>query len=207
MSNKTPGKPRTPIDWQKVRERMSRAAAPLTDGQRTSPERIRAVLEERARAAARIPTAAPDAGAVIEIVRFDLGCEHYALETQFLREILPSKECTPLPGAPDFLAGIINLRGQILAVMDLRRLFNIARPADMATSRIIVLGQERMEFGVVADAVHDVLLLRLDALRSAPDSVSGIAHEYLRGVTADALIVLDGAVLLKDPRLIVDVEE
>jgi purine-binding chemotaxis protein CheW len=195
------------IDWQKARDRLSRAASALDEAHRLSPERTRAVLEERALSVARIPTQGLGRGAAIEVVTFHLGEERYALETSYVREILRLKKVTPLPGTPEFLSGITNLRGQIVAVLDLRGVFGIANPASTELSRVIVLGEERIEFGVLADSVHEVILLPLDQVREVPGSVAGIGREYLRGVTADALIVLDGAALLNDPRLTIDLDD
>ena len=201
---KTPRRTMRTIDWQAVRDRLSRAAQASEEAHRLSPERVRAVLEERARAAARVPAPSPEAGDVTEIVRFVLGGECYAIETAYVREILRFKEFVPLPDTPGFLVGVINLRGQIVAVMDLRQFFAIPPQPSTDSSRVIVLGQERLEFGLLADAVHEVALLQLDEIREAPGSVASSARDYLRGVTADACLVLDGAALLSDPRLYID---
>ncbi len=191
------------IDWQRVRERLNRAVTASTE--RHTPERVQAILQTpRPAAAAQAPQRAP---AAAEVLRFTLAGEEYALETTWIREVLRSREITPLPGTPDFLAGIANLRGQIVAIFDLRRFFNLATPAGAEVARVIVLGQERVEFGMLADAVHEVALLPIEQVKEPPGSVTGIAREYLRGVTADALSVLDGAILLKDPRLYIDMRE
>jgi len=204
---KTPRKKADAIDWQQVRDRLKQAAQASEESHRLSPDRVQAVLEARARAAARIPEQAPAASAVIEVVHLVLGEERYAIETNCVREILRLKEFTPVPETPDFLLGVTNLRGQIVAVMDLRQFFGIApqRPTDH--SRVIVLGQERVEFGLLADAVHEVTLLRIDEIRETPGSVAVGARAYLRGVTGDALLVLDGAALLLDPRLHIDLAD
>ncbi len=197
-------KQRQAIDWEQVHERLRLAATAMEEVHRISPARAAGVLDERAHRIARIPAQAPEADAVIELILFTLGNECYAVETKCVREILRLKEVTPVPGTPDFLAGITNLRGQILAVFDVRRYFGIAAPDRTEASRVIVLGQERVEFGILADAVHEVVLVRLDALREPPSSVTGNTRDYLRGVTADTVIVLDGAILLNDPRLTID---
>jgi purine-binding chemotaxis protein CheW len=204
---KTPRKQLDAIDWQALRERLSRASAALEGAHQLSPERAQAILDERAHAAAQAPADTLQAGAMIEVIAFDLGNERYALETNCIREVLRSRAVTPLPGTPDVLVGITNLRGQIVAVFDLRRFFGIAAPSSTEQSRVIVLGKERIEFAILVDAIHEVMLVGVDAIREAPASVGGIAREYLRGVTADAVIVLDGAVLLSDPRLTIDLAQ
>jgi purine-binding chemotaxis protein CheW len=198
-------KKRQGIDWQDISDRLNRAITATTE--RHTPERVQAILQERARAAARVPAPTPLAGALLEVLRFTLAGEEYALETIYIREVLRPREITPLPGTPEFLAGIANLRGQIVAIFDVRRFFNPATPPAAELARVIVLGRERIEFGMLADAVHEVALLPIEQVKEPPGSVSGIAREYLRGVTAEALSVLDGAILLRDPRLYIDMGE
>ena len=92
---------------------------------RLSPEQAKAVLDERARALARVPPAAPKASEVLEIATFALANEHYGVETRYVREVVRLADYTPLPGAPAFLVGVLNLRGEILALIDLRTFFGV----------------------------------------------------------------------------------
>jgi purine-binding chemotaxis protein CheW len=199
-----PGKLLEKIDWQQVRERLARAAAATEQALHPSPERAGQVLAERARVLARVPAGAASAADLLEVVLFTLGNERYALETRFVREVIRLTDLTPLPGAPDFLAGVTNLRGQILAVIDLRKFFGVAPRGLTDLTRVVVLGGDRAEFGVLADAVAEVATLRPDQVLEAPAAVAGVAREYLRGVTADALLVLAGPALLQDSRLLID---
>jgi purine-binding chemotaxis protein CheW len=172
-----------------------------------SPERAQAVLEERARALAQVPVQAPPASEVLEIAVFTLANERYGIETRHVREVVRFTEYTPVPGAPDFLVGVFNLRGEILAVIDLRKFFGVADRGVTDLSRVLVLGDERAEFGVLADAAHEVRTVRTDEVLEPPGSVAGVGREYLRGVTQEALIVLNGSVLLRDARLFIDQAE
>jgi purine-binding chemotaxis protein CheW len=196
----------TSIDWKQVRERLARVLTATEESLRLSPDRARAVLEERARALARVPPAVTRAAEVIEVVTFALANELYAIETRFVRGVVRLTDYTPLPGAPPFLVGVLNLRGDILAVMDLRTFFNVGGKGLTDLARVLVLGTERPEFGVLADAALEVRTLRIDDVLDAPSSVAGIGREYLRGLTQEALIVLDGAGLLQDKRLFIDEE-
>jgi purine-binding chemotaxis protein CheW len=203
----TPRPRATAIDWKQVHARLARARQATEESVRLSPERAREAMGERARLLARVPPRAPEAAEVLEVVTFALGGERYAVETCHVREVVRFDDLTPVPGGPDFLAGLVNLRGEILAVFDLRRFFGVADPGRTERARVIVLGGERAEFGVLADVVHEVTTLRVEEVREPPASVSGAGRDYLRGVTAGALIVLDGAVLLNDRRLFIDQAE
>jgi purine-binding chemotaxis protein CheW len=192
------------IDWKKVHERLDRARRASEDSLQLSAERAREVMEERARLLARVPPRVPDASEVLELVTFRLGNEKYGLETQHIKEVVRFTDFTPVPGAPDFLVGLINLRGDILAVFDLRRFCNVdLRPATEAT-RVLVLGGEQAEFGILADAVEEVVTVRTEHVHEPPGSVTGVGRDYLRGVTNEALLIFDGASLLQSARLFVD---
>jgi purine-binding chemotaxis protein CheW len=190
------------LDWQQARKRLERLAAAAAGALRLSPEQARQVLEERARALARVPAAGPSAGEAIEVVVFTQGGEPYALETRYVREVVRLTDCTPLPGAPPFLVGVLNLRGELLAVLDLRSFLGF-EGAGGERAWVLVLGAERAEFGLRVDAALEVRRLRLDEVLPPPDS-GGPRRDHVRGVTAEALIVLDGGELLRDERLFID---
>lgn len=197
-------KPITAIDWQRAKQRLARAGQSLEEALHLSPERSRAVMEERARVLARVPAVPTGAAETLEFVVFALAGERYGIETHYIREVVRLADYTPLPGAPDFLVGVTNLRGQVLAIIDLRRFFGVEVRGLSDLSRVLVAGLDRPEFGILADAVHDVVTLPRDRVLEPPETVAGVAREYLRGVTADALILLDGSALLQDARLVVD---
>jgi len=99
---------------------------------------------------------------------------------------------------------VSNLRGEILAVIDLHRFFGLPPAEPSESTRVIVLGVEGPEFGVLVDAMREATMLRADHLLDPPGSVAGVGREHLRGVTEDALIVLDGRVLLREEAFYID---
>ncbi len=194
---------RPEVDWQDVKSKLTRAAASTDEALSPTPESTRAILAERARLLARAPAVPPGATEILTVLTFALGNERYAVESRFLREVIRVTDITPVPETPEFLAGVTIVRGEILALIDLRKLFGIAVTGLTDLSRIAVLGLERAELGLLADAVHEVTTLRKDDLLEPPGPVAGIGPDTLLGVTEDALIVLDGEALLADPRLFV----
>lgn len=162
------------------------------------------ILEERARLLAR-PLAPPRAEeATIEVIGFDLAGERYALDADVVREVLPFTDFTALPGVPPHVIGITNLRGEILVVFDLRILFDLPGRGLTDRTRLIVCGAEGPEFGIVADATRDVSALPLSALQAEATLRGAERQPCVRGITRDAVIVLDGAALLRDRRLFVE---
>src|SRR5258708_884019 len=109
-----PGRPIDSTDWREVRQRLAKAASATEEAARLSPERARAILEERARLLGRVPPAADARGEVLQVVTFTLGDERYAIETSHVREVVrPGEGYAPLPGAPAFVFGALNLRGEV----------------------------------------------------------------------------------------------
>ena len=197
---------RPEIDWDAVKRKLAQPAFTSGGASSLSREATRAILAERARLLARVPLAPPAVTEVLSVLTFTLGHERYAIESRFLREIVRVTDVTPVPETPGFFAGVTNVRGEILALVDLRKLFGLAVTGLTDLSRIVVLGLERAELGLLADAAHEVTTLRREALLQPPGPVAGIGPDYLLGVTEDALIVLDGEALLADPRLFVGSE-
>jgi purine-binding chemotaxis protein CheW len=141
---------------------------------------------------------------MLQVVTFSLGEERYAIEARYVQSVVRLRDFAPLPGAPDFVFGALNLRGEILAVMDIRPLCGVPRRDPTGRARVLVLGTGRAEFGVLADEAHEVAALHRAEALEAPAGVCGAGRKYLLGVTAEALIVLDGAVLLETGDLFVD---
>ena len=191
-------------DGPTIRERLARAAAAIGAEPHLTPEQARAVLEDRARALAHVPDGPPDPAQALDVVTFSLASQDYAIELDSVHKIVPLGELTPVPGAPDAFAGVINVRGEILAVIDLCRLLSISGGSRTDHAWVIVLGGDRNEFGLLADAVGEVRSLRTAEVLALQAAVTGPGQQSLRGVTEDGLIVLDGAVLLQDDRLVID---
>jgi purine-binding chemotaxis protein CheW len=172
----------------------------------TGPEEKQRILQERARALAREPDTGAEPLNYLEVLEFSLAYERYALETFWVREVYPLTEFTPLPGAPPFLLGLINVRGQILSVVDLKRFFNLTEKGLSDLNKVIILRREGLEVGLLADAVTGVRSVPLTGMQASLPTLEGLSPDYLKGITRDALIVLDAEKILTDPRLIIHEE-
>jgi purine-binding chemotaxis protein CheW len=168
-----------------------------------SHEEMHAILKARARELAREQGKAVDERGFLEIIRFRMASETYGVESAFVREVYPLKDFTPLPGAPPFVVGIVNVRGQILSVIDLKKFFNLPDKGLGDLNKVIILRDDRMEFGILADAILGVGQVSLDAIQALPLTVSEIGAEYMKGVTADRVIILDAERVLGDERIII----
>jgi purine-binding chemotaxis protein CheW len=165
--------------------------------------RAQQILAQRARELAVQPAATDDAQA-IDVVEFILSRERYAFESRWVRAVHPLRRLTVLPCTPPHVLGIVNLRGQVVAVIDIRRFFGLPQRGLADLDKVVVLGDGAMEFGVLADAVPGARLVPRGALQAAIPTFTGIRQAYLLGVAPDGLAVLDAARLLRDEQLVVN---
>ena len=191
------------IDWSEINQRMETARQALAQGAVPSPQASRAILRARAHALAWEPQQAILTQEFLEIVEFRLASETYGLESAFIRETYPLKDFTPLPGVPPFVLGIVNVRGQILSVVDLKKFFDLPEQGLGQLNKLIILRDRQMEFGILADEILGARSIALDTVQAAPPTISGIGADYLRGVTAGRVIILDAGKILSDEQIIV----
>ncbi len=161
------------------------------------------ILRARARALARTQETVPDAGAMLDVLEFHLAKERYAVENRYVREVCTLKELTPLPCTPPFVRGIVNVRGRILPVLDLKKFFDLPEQGLTDLHRIILVRGHGLELGLLADGVVSVRALPAASLQSSLPTLTGIRSDYLKGVTVDRLVVLDLGRILADPKIIV----
>jgi purine-binding chemotaxis protein CheW len=191
---------RPAIDWDDIHRRLAATERALAGSVEPSPEKARRVLAARARALARVP-AVPEAGEHLEVLTFALAGETWAVETRWVREVCQLRALTALPGTPPFLAGLMNLRGQILAVVDLRRFFDLPPRGLTELNRIVVLREGSREVGLLADSVEGLRSVAVASLQQGLTSLAGVRERFLKGVTGQMLAVLDGGRLLDDAAL------
>lgn len=186
-------------------EQKTKKTRPAAGRELTSAEEKK-ILKARARALAREPLSEEAAGECLEVLEFLLAYERYGIEMSWVRETLPLKELTPVPCTPPFVAGLINVRGRIVSVIDIKRFFDLPQRGLTDLNRVIVLQEGGMEFGILADAVSGVRTVPLAELHPSLPTLTGIREEYLKGVTGERLVVLDGGKLLNDRKIVVHEE-
>ena len=128
---------------------------------------------------------------VFTLKQADSICE-YGVPITKVQEIIPMANPTKLPQAPDFVEGIINLRGRIIPIIDLKKRFDMGASNITAESRSVVVEVEGQTVGIIVDEVSEVLRLSTDSIESPPTVIGGITSEYLTGVgkLQDRLLIL-----------------
>ncbi len=128
----------------------------------------------------------------IQVVSFKIGSEEYGVDIAQVQEINRMVAITHVPRAPHFMEGVINLRGQLIPIIDLRTRFGMPRAEHTKNTRIVVTEVGPTRVGMVVDSVSEVLRLATDQIEPAPEMITGVDTEYIRGVgkIEDRLIIL-----------------
>jgi purine-binding chemotaxis protein CheW len=178
--------------------------APSNPSEANSDEGI---LKARARDLARPPKRDDDGqGEILNVIEFRLAQERYAVEQKYVREVYPLRELTPLPCTPGFVLGMINVRGQILPVIDVKRFFDLPQAGITDLHMVIIVHVEEMELGILADAVSGVRSVPQALCQPSLPTLTGIRAKYLKGVTDQHVVILDVPSILNDPKTVVQEE-
>ncbi len=177
---------------------------PLSSGiELPSDRETKAILERRARLIA-LPDDSDEKITYPEILRFSLGYVEYAVEMQYVREVILTGEITPVPGIPSFITGISVVRGRIISLVDLRKFFGIPEMGLTDFNRVIILSDSRMTFGLLVDRIRGTSHLRKPFPPARVETQ--IPQSHLIGIVGD-LIVIDGKTLLNDESMVVNEQD
>ena len=171
---------------------------------RTEPDEVLRILQARARELAR-----PLESGVVEqttsLLVVEVGPERYAVDVDAVREIKPLAGVTSLPGLPSFWSGLVNLRGNLVPVLDLATYLALPSSEPSAEPKLVFVAAEGIDVALVVDAVREIRRTPLGDLAPSvsadPESVRIVQH-----VTKDLVSVLDLGYLLRDPALSVGVD-
>jgi purine-binding chemotaxis protein CheW len=214
------------LDWRAIHQRLADVRATMEESAEVSVEELRRVWARRAAELARAPEGV-DEGEHIELLMMRLGREAYGVEARYVYYVKVADLITHVPRVPDWVAGVVNLRGRILSVLDLRRLFNLpsaeAEEDDELDTEetgpyLVVVETANMEIALLVDDVLTVESVPVGQIQDVVGTVRGLRPEYVLGVLArndvdagagengSVVVVLDLAALLADERLIVHEE-
>jgi purine-binding chemotaxis protein CheW len=129
---------------------------------------------------------------LLQLVSFTIGQEEFGLDIQTIQEINRMVEITRVPNSPDFVSGVINLRGKVIPVIDLRKRFGFPAKESDKNTRIIVVELGNSVVGFVVDAVREVIRIPKSVTEPPPPIIAGIGSEYVTAVgkLEDRLLIL-----------------
>jgi purine-binding chemotaxis protein CheW len=138
---------------------------------------------------------------VLQWVTFKLEGETYGINVMQVQEVLRVSEITPVPGAPSYILGIINLRGNVVTVLDTRMRFGLPMYETDDASRVVIVESNGNVLGILVDSVAEVVYLRSSEIESAPNVGNDESSKYIQGVYSNEgnlLILVDVNKLLSN---------
>ncbi len=129
---------------------------------------------------------------LLQFVTFTLGNNDYAVDILKVQEINRIKEITRMPNSPPYVEGVINLRGKVIPVINLRKKFGMAESENKEQSRIVIMDIQEITTGLVVDSVSEVLRIPSSVVEPAPQMASDINTEFIEGIAKqeERLIIL-----------------
>ena len=140
---------------------------------------------------------------LLQLVSFNIGDEEFGVDILKVQEINRMVEITKVPQAPHYVEGVINLRGKVIPIVDLRKRFNLEVKEYDKNTRIVVVDIEGAIIGMVVDSVSEVLRLPSDTIEPPPEIVTGVNSEYIKGVAK----LEDRLLIFLDLSKVIDVGE
>lgn len=117
-----------------------------------------------------------------QVVSFRLANEQYAIDIMGVQEIILLSAITQIPDVPEYIRGLINLRGKVIPIVDLRKRFHLEAAEPNEHTRIVVVNTADHTFGIVVDAVNEVLRIQEEQLEPPPTGLVGTERAYIKGL-------------------------
>ncbi len=119
---------------------------------------------------------------VLQLVTFTLGDEEYAIDILKVQEINRMKEITRIPNSPDYVDGVINLRGKVIPVINLRKRFGLPVVEENQQSRIVIMEIFSIIIGIIVDSVSEVLRISSSFVKPTPPLSTNVSSEFIKGI-------------------------
>ena len=169
-------------------------------------ERTKAILKNRSELLKIEDKIVENRGELIKALEFTLSDERYAIDLSYVNEVIHINDITSLPCTPSFILGIINVRGRIISVIDLKKLFRLPETGITNLNRVIVVNHEGIELGILADDIIGNQNIFSDNLQSDISTITEVPDNFIIGISKDRLIMLDIKLLLLNKEIIVEEE-
>lgn len=181
---------RAHIDWEDVGRRLASSERAMQAASQPDADRINAVFRERAGRMARHTGDVEQGGKGCLLLIFELGGERFAVQLEHVAEVARMPRCTPVPGGPPAMVGVMNHRGTVRSVFDLARLLGISEAEDLESGNLLVLENGNRQTPVRVDRVEQVQQLDLCAFVAPPALKSVSASACVAGVHPDGIALL-----------------
>jgi purine-binding chemotaxis protein CheW len=194
------------INWKDIYKKLDKLHGLIENDFLPDVNTRKKILKKRAKLVARELITENFSDNCLDIVEFMLLPERYAIEAVYIQEIYPLKEITPIPCTPHFILGVINLRREILSVIDLKKMFGLPEKVITNLSKVIVIQINEMKIGILADSIEGVRTVFSEKIQPPPMNLTGIQKEYIKGVifnVKEPVILLNIWNILSDNSIII----
>lgn len=140
----------------------------------------------------------------LKMLGFYLHPETYAIDYEYVKEVKTVHEVCTIPGTPDFIMGIINYRGKMLSVMNLKVFFGLNQKGLTEFNKLIILGKGSFQLGILTDGIFGNMDIDEFGLSNPPLTVSGPGSEFIKAVSPDGTIIIDTKKLINSEQIIVN---
>lgn len=192
------------INWEGIRSSLESFREKLEADILVSEKDKEKILRTRAKALSREIKKESLTGDYLEVVEFVLADEKYGIELNSIVEVYKLKDLTSLPGTPPFILGVISVRGKILTIIDIKKLFELSDKGISDLNKVIIVHTHGMEAGILADVITGVRSIPVDKIQLTLPTLTDIRADYMKGVTGDQLIILNVENIFSDERIIVN---
>lgn len=144
-----------------------------------------------------------------QLVVFNLGLEEYAIDISYAQEIIRIPKFTRIPSVPSFIEGVINLRGKVIPVFDLKKRFGLGESERGVDSRLLIVELDGMKLGIIVDDVSEVIRIDEQSIQQLSSEITGISKNSIKGISIidQRIIILLNALKLKSEIFKFDLEK
>jgi len=192
------------IDWENIHSRLEAVSERLGQDWHVTKKEKEQILRERTIDLSREVKGESMSQEFLEVVEFILANERYGIELNVISEVYTLKGLTSLPCTPPFILGVINVRGKILIVIDVKKIFELPDKELNDHNKVIIVHGHGMETGILADVIVGVRSIPVSNIQPALPTLTGIRTEFIKGVTGEQMIILDVEQIFSDDRIIVN---
>jgi purine-binding chemotaxis protein CheW len=178
----------------------------MESGGEPPPDEVARILRKRAEELATPPAHATPPAETIELLVFTLAGERFAIDTAQVLEATSLRELIPVPCTPAFVLGLVNHRGRILTVLDLRRLLNLPGTGMTEGGRVLAVEAGGLTCGIMAETVAGTLSVPARKVAPPPEALTGLRLALTSGITEDLITVLDLEALARTREILVNEE-
>lgn len=169
-------------------------------------EKKHKILKERALYYQSEEKKSIDLGEHINALQFILSGEKYTIDSSYVSEVILLEDMTSLPCTPDFILGVISVRGKIISVINIKSFFNLPDTGISNLNRVIVVKNDSFEIGILADEIIGNSIIYLDSLQKKIATVTEVPDNFIIGLTDERIIILDIKELLEEEKIIINEE-